>query len=238
MLFEASAERLPGATSEDSEANRGVRDLQDSQLRLIRIIMIAENRMTTSGLSHWSWAGTSPALLPPAEQTVLRAWRPIMPRDEADGDPAAGIAATAQALAQIAEPTRDPGLHFALHLGLAEDPAVSFREAKFLVACAMVQRGQVLAGKAMFLSVLPCRLAQVALQLSQSLGRELKNAGLLLRNPWAGGRKVTPAPKPPEPARRMGPTRLEAGADHVQMENLNGRRWSKCNAVQGVVSKT
>jgi hypothetical protein len=127
-----------------------------------------------------------------------------MPRDWAHSDPAAGIAATAQALAQIAEPARDPGLHFALHLGFAEDPAVSFREAKFLVACAMVQRGQVLSGKAIFLSVLPCRLVQVALQLSQSLGQELKNAGLLLRNPWARGRKVTRAPKPAQPARRMG----------------------------------
>ena len=160
--------------------------------------------MTTSGLPHWSWAGTSPALLPLAEQTVLRAWRPLMPRDRAHSDPAADIAATAQALMQIAEPARDSGLYFALHLGFAEDPAVSFREAKFLVACAMVQRGQVLSGKAIFLSVLPCRLVQVALQLSQSLGQELKNAGLLLRNPWARGRKVTRAPKPAQPARRMG----------------------------------
>lgn len=161
--------------------------------------------MTTSGLHHWSWAGTSPALLPPAEQTVLRAWRPLMPRDRADSDPAADIAATAQALMQIAEPARGPGLHFALHLGFAEDSAVSFREAKFLLACAMVQRGQVLSGKAIFLSVLPCRLVQVALQLSQSLGQELKNAGLLLRNPWDRGRKVTHASKAAQPARRMGP---------------------------------
>ena len=160
--------------------------------------------MTTSGLPHWSWAGTSPALLPPAEQTVLRAWRPFLPEDGGDAGVSAGIAATAQALAQIAEPARDPGLHFALHLGFADDPAVSFREAKLLLACAMVQRGQVLSGKAIFLSVLPCRLVQVALQLSQSLGQELKNAGLLLRNPWARGRKVTGAPKQAQPARRMG----------------------------------
>ena len=160
--------------------------------------------MTISGLPHWSWAGTSPAMLPPAEQTVLRAWRPILPEDGGDAGVAAGIAATAQALAQIAEPARDPGLHVALHLGFAEDPAVSFREAKFLVACAMVQRGQVLAGKAMFLSVLPCRLVDAALQLSLSLGRELKNAGVLLRNPWARGRQMKGIPKPPEPTCRMG----------------------------------
>ena len=161
--------------------------------------------MTTSGLPQWSWAGTSPALLPPAEQTVLRAWRPLLPEDGGDAGVSAGIAATAQALAQIAEPARDPGLHFALHLGFADDPAVSFREAKLLLACAMVQRGQVLSGKAIFLSVLPCRLVQVALQLSQSLGQELKNAGLLLRNPWDRGRKVTHASKAAQPARRMGP---------------------------------
>jgi len=127
-----------------------------------------------------------------------------MPRDRDDLDPAADIAATAQALAQIAEHAGNPGLHFALHLGFAADPTVSFRDAKFRVVCAMVRGGQIFSGKAIFLSVLPCRLAQVALQFSQSLGKELKNVALLLRNTWAKGRKVTRVPKPAQPARRMG----------------------------------
>ncbi|MGI9128129.1 MAG: hypothetical protein ACR2IG_07950 [Roseomonas sp.] len=136
--------------------------------------------MTTSGLPRWSWAGTAPALLPAAEQTLLHAWRP---GGNALAEPPQ-MKATAQALARIGNPLADLGLH----LGVAEDPAVTFREARFLSACAMVQRGQVLPGQAVLLSLLPCRPAQASFHLALSLGQQLKDAGLLLRNPWAGRR--------------------------------------------------
>lgn len=136
--------------------------------------------MATSGIPRWPWAGSSPRLLPVAEKAVLLAWR----KADTPAEAPVGVTKAAEALGHIANPSADLSLHF----GISEDPAVSFREAKFLTACALAQRGQALPAKALLLKLLPCGLAQASLQAAQMLGQEMRQVGLYLRDPW--GRKT------------------------------------------------
>lgn len=132
--------------------------------------------MATSGIPLWPWAGSPPKLLPVAEKAILLAWRNTSTPNEAP----ARVTEAAEALGQIANPMAD----LSLHVGIAEDPAVSFREAKFLTACALAQRGQALPAKALLLKLLPCGLAQASLQAALMLGQEMRQVGLYLRHPW------------------------------------------------------
>jgi hypothetical protein len=132
--------------------------------------------MATSGIPIWPWAGCPPKLLPMPEKAILLAWRNAAAPTEAP----ARVTEAAEALGHIANPIEDLSLHF----GISEDTAVSFREAKFLAACALVQRGQALPAKALFLKLLPCGQAQASLQAAQILGQEMRHVGLYLRHPW------------------------------------------------------
>lgn len=136
--------------------------------------------MATSGIPLWPWAGIPPGLLPAAEKAVLLAWRPVTEALGTESQAPSNVREAAQSLARIVYPIADLAPHF----GMAEDPAVSFREAKFLTACALVQRGQALSAKAVFLKLLPCGLAQAAFQAAQLLAQELRRVGLYLRHPW------------------------------------------------------
>jgi hypothetical protein len=136
--------------------------------------------MATTGIPLWPWAGSPPELLPVAGKAVLLAWQPVMDPLATESEAPSKVREAARSLGQIAHPIADLALHF----GIAEDPAVSFREAKFLAACALVQRGQALPAKALLLKLLPCGLAQAALQAAQLLAQELRHVGLYLHNPW------------------------------------------------------
>ena len=136
--------------------------------------------MATTGIPLWPWAGSPPELLPAAEKAVLLAWRPVAEPPETESEAPSRVKEATRSLGQIAHPIADLALHF----GITEDPAVSFREAKFLAACALVQRGQALPAKALLLKLLPCRLALAALQAAQLLAQELRHVGLYLHNPW------------------------------------------------------
>ena len=137
--------------------------------------------MATTGIPLWPWAGSPSELLPEAEKAILLAWRPMTAPVGTDPQAPTKVRDAARMLGQIAYPIADLALHF----GVSEDPAVSFREAKFLAACALVQRGQALPAKALFLKLLPCGLARSALQAAQLLGQEMRHVGLYLRHPWA-----------------------------------------------------
>lgn len=145
--------------------------------------------MATHGLPAWPWAGTATATLPPAESLLLEA---IRRWTNAVASGAAPLAASrlpliAEDAAAAAAPL-DALLHAVATGGLPPIgcplcPCVTPAEADLLLAAALAQRGWRAQALGMLLRHLPLDAAGPALVQALELGRTLRAAGLLLRNP-------------------------------------------------------
>lgn len=148
--------------------------------------------MATHGIPLWPWLNQAADALPAPERLLLDAARLWQQQAEAGRAPAPALrmllaSADADAVAAPLDALLRLAPRPALAFGCCLCPGIGASEARYLLAIGLAQRGADQESLALWLHALPLLSACLALTHGKRISVALRDAGLVLCDPWRAG---------------------------------------------------